>query len=71
MGAVIAKEFRNWFEGVEELKRQHKQVGEVAVLRVHDRFIYLITKEFHHKKTTLFTLKRFNVGLLLVQVGKN
>ena len=59
MGAGIAKEFRNLFKRVEELKRQHKKVGEVAVLRVRDRFIYyLITKEFYYKKPTLFTLKR-------------
>ena len=59
MSAGIAKEFRNWFKRVEELKRQHKKFGEVAVLRVYDRFIYyLITKQFYYKKPTLFTLKR-------------
>ena len=59
MGAGIAKQFRNRFGRVEELKRQHKKVGEVAVLRVRDRFIYyLITKKFYYKKPTLFTLKR-------------
>ena len=59
MGAGIAKQFRNRFGRVEELKRQHKKVGEVAVLRVQHRNIYyLITKEFYYKKPTLFTLRR-------------
>ena len=59
MSAGIAKEFRYRFERVEELKRQHRKVGEVAVLRFRDRFIYyLITKEFYYKKPSLSTLKR-------------
>ncbi|CAG8473670.1 3156_t:CDS:1 [Ambispora leptoticha] len=46
MGAGIALQFVKKYGGVQELKAQRKNVGEVAYLKRDDRYIfYLITKE--------------------------
>lgn len=59
MGKGIAVEFKRRFGGVEELKNQHKQVGQVAVLERDDRYIYyLITKQRYWGKPLLASLEQ-------------
>lgn len=42
----IAVPFKEKFGGVDELKAQQKQIGEVAVLKRGERYVYyMITKE--------------------------
>lgn len=51
MGKGVAKEFKEKFGGVSELKGQRKGVGDVAYLQRDGRFIfYLITKERYFEK---------------------
>lgn len=58
MGKGIAVIFKNKFRGVDELKRQGKDVGDVAVLKRDERFIYyLITKPHVYDKPTYDTLR--------------
>jgi len=58
MGAGIATGFKKQFGGVEELKRQHVQVGGVGVLQKKGRYIYyLVTKNKHGGKPSLTTLE--------------
>jgi hypothetical protein len=46
MGKGIAVHFKEQFGGVDDLRKQDKQIGETAVLKRDNRFIYyLITKE--------------------------
>jgi hypothetical protein len=47
MGAGIAAMFKSEFGGVEELKKQNCQPGEVAILKRGGRYLYyLVTKIF-------------------------
>ncbi|KAL8559309.1 hypothetical protein ACOMHN_060000 [Nucella lapillus] len=58
MGAGIAVEFKARFGGQQELKRQGKVVGEVAVLKREERFVYyLVTKRRFHDRPTYKTLR--------------
>ena len=58
MGAGIAVEFRRRFGRVNELKAQDANVGEMAVLRHDNRFIfYLVTKDRYWGKPTYTTLR--------------
>ena len=53
MGAGIAVEFKKRFKNIGTLKLQNKQVGQVAKLRLHGRYIfYMITKEYYWQKPT-------------------
>lgn len=64
MGAGIAKLFREKYGNVDILKKQNKQIGEVAVLEKDDTFIYyLITKEKYWYKPTLETLEMSLVSM--------
>ncbi|KAL8572872.1 hypothetical protein ACOMHN_011121 [Nucella lapillus] len=57
MGAGIAAEFKARFGGLQELKKQGKVVGEVAVLKREERFVYyLVTKCHFHDRPTYKTL---------------
>ncbi|XP_072305235.1 ADP-ribose glycohydrolase OARD1 [Eucyclogobius newberryi] len=59
MGAGIAVMFKKEFDGVDDLKRQSKRVGQCAVLERGERFVYyLITKEKYNNKPTYATLKQ-------------
>ncbi|CAG8795602.1 22506_t:CDS:1 [Dentiscutata erythropus] len=82
MGKGIAKSFKDKFNGVAELKKQNKKVGEVAYLCHENRYIfYLITKLSAWDKPTeedfkksLFELRKlceqFEVtGLSLPRIG--
>ncbi|KAK7108406.1 ADP-ribose glycohydrolase OARD1-like isoform X1 [Littorina saxatilis] len=54
MSKSLAKQFKDTFKGVDELKAQNKSTGEVAVLYRNGTYIYhLITKErvFHRPST--------------------
>ncbi|KAJ6659860.1 hypothetical protein lerEdw1_018316 [Lerista edwardsae] len=53
MGAGIASIFKKKFGGVQELLKQQKKTGEVAVLKRDNRYVYyLITKnKYFHKPT--------------------
>ncbi|KAL8616736.1 hypothetical protein ACOMHN_017774 [Nucella lapillus] len=58
MGAGIAVEFKARFGGLQELKKQGKVVGEVAVLKRVGRFVYyLVTKCRFHDRPTYKTLR--------------
>ena len=58
MSAGIAKAFRRKFGGLEILRQQQANVGEIAVLRFGDRFIYyLVTKERFFGKPTTTSLR--------------
>ena len=58
MSAGIAKAFRRKFGGSEILRQQQANVGEIAVLRFGDRFIYyLVTKERFFGKPTTTSLR--------------
>jgi O-acetyl-ADP-ribose deacetylase (regulator of RNase III) len=58
MGKGIATEFKQRFNGVDELRRQNVQVGGVAVLADEGRYIYyLVTKERYFRKPTLESLR--------------
>mmetsp|Transcript_24111 Transcript_24111/g.28072 ORF Transcript_24111/g.28072 Transcript_24111/m.28072 type:complete len:190 (-) Transcript_24111:134-703(-) len=57
MGKGIAVLFRDQFKRVDELQRQHVDVGGVAVLTDRNRFIYyLVTKPRFHDKPTYASL---------------
>lgn len=59
MSKGIATQFKKQFGGVDELKRQGKSVGDVAVLTKHGRFVYyLITKPKYYQKPTYATLEQ-------------
>ncbi|KAL4233673.1 ADP-ribose glycohydrolase oard1 [Mactra antiquata] len=58
MGKGIAKLFKAKFNGVTELKKQDKGVGDVAVIKKGGRYIYyLVTKVKYNHKPTYDTLK--------------
>ncbi|XP_034247461.1 serine/arginine repetitive matrix protein 2-like [Thrips palmi] len=58
MGAGIAIHFRSKFGRVDDLLSQNKTVGEVAVLKDSQRFIfYLVTKKRYFNKPTERTLQ--------------
>lgn len=49
--------FRNKFGRVEDLKKQDRQIGEAAILKMNLRFVYyMITKEKYFNKPTYETL---------------
>lgn len=53
----VALEFNNKFGNQDNLKKQNKEVGEVATLQVDNRVIYyLITKNRYYEKPTYLTL---------------
>jgi hypothetical protein len=53
MGAGIAKIFRDKYGSMEYLIGQNKQIGEVAILRIEEGFVfYLVTKEHYYDKPT-------------------
>lgn len=59
MGKGIATIFKRKFGGVEELKKQGKKIGEVAVLKRDNRFIYyLITKARYWQRPTYEDLRK-------------
>lgn len=58
MSKGIAKSFKDTFGGIDELIAQDKQVGDVAVLKNGNRYIYyLIMKERRFDKPTYETLR--------------
>eukprot|EP01114_Cavostelium_apophysatum_P018679 TRINITY_DN5840_c0_g1_i1.p1 TRINITY_DN5840_c0_g1~~TRINITY_DN5840_c0_g1_i1.p1 ORF type:complete len:230 (+),score=54.06 TRINITY_DN5840_c0_g1_i1:98-787(+) len=64
MGKGIALEFKKRFSRIDELKSQHKRIGEVAILHVGKRFIYyLITKENYWNKPSYDDLERSLVAM--------
>ena len=59
LGKGIAKLFREKFGRIDELKASGAKVGEVAVLKENNRFIYnLVTKEVYSGKPSYDTLRR-------------
>ena len=53
MGKGIAVNFKNRFGQIDELIRQHKSVGECAVIKSGNRYIYyLVTKTKYYFKPT-------------------
>eukprot|EP01121_Diplochlamys_sp_Union-15-3_P021494 TRINITY_DN8732_c0_g1_i1.p1 TRINITY_DN8732_c0_g1~~TRINITY_DN8732_c0_g1_i1.p1 ORF type:complete len:223 (-),score=30.11 TRINITY_DN8732_c0_g1_i1:73-741(-) len=64
MGKGIAVEFKNRFGHVNDLKAQNKKIGEVAILKHKEKFVYyLITKQFYWHKPTYTDLKNTLVEL--------
>ena len=58
MGKGIATLFKRKFGGVDAIKSQKAQTGEIAVLERADRFVYyLITKRRYFHKPTYDTLR--------------
>ncbi|XP_060701159.1 ADP-ribose glycohydrolase OARD1-like [Hemiscyllium ocellatum] len=58
MGAGIAVVFKQKFQSVEELLSQKKKVGDVAVLKTKQRYVYyLITKKAAYQKPTYENLQ--------------
>ncbi|XP_072419450.1 ADP-ribose glycohydrolase OARD1-like isoform X2 [Chiloscyllium punctatum] len=58
MGAGIAVVFKRMFQSVEELLSQKKKVGDVAVLKTKQRYVYyLITKKASYQKPTYENLQ--------------
>jgi len=57
MGKGIAVLFKRKFGGLQSLRNQNAQVGQVAILKRQNRFVYyLITKERYFHKPTYDTL---------------
>ena len=48
MGKGIAVAFKQYFGGVTELKQQKKRVGEVAVLKRGERYVYYLVSDTPH-----------------------
>ena len=64
MGAGIAVAFKEQFGGVEELQRQHIDVGGVGVLQKKKIFVYyLVTKNNHGDKPILEALRTTLVAM--------
>ena len=64
MSAGIAVAFKEKFGGLEELRKQHIEVGGVGVLRRDGRHIYyLVTKERYSDKPSLKSLEASLVAL--------
>eukprot|EP00485_Elphidium_margaritaceum_P019945 CAMPEP_0202729374 /NCGR_PEP_ID=MMETSP1385-20130828/186101_1 /ASSEMBLY_ACC=CAM_ASM_000861 /TAXON_ID=933848 /ORGANISM="Elphidium margaritaceum" /LENGTH=940 /DNA_ID=CAMNT_0049395635 /DNA_START=25 /DNA_END=2845 /DNA_ORIENTATION=+ len=58
MDKGILKQFKTRFNGVQELKTQHKNIGECGVLRREQQFVYyLITKRKYSERTDFDVLK--------------
>ena len=59
LGKGIAKLFREKFGRIDELKSSGAGVGDIAVLKMKNRFIYnLVTKEVYSGKPTYDTLRK-------------
>ncbi|XP_066481301.1 ADP-ribose glycohydrolase OARD1 [Tiliqua scincoides] len=59
MSAGIASIFNKKFGGVQELLEQQKKIGEVAVLKRENRYVYyLITKNRYFHKPTYDNLRK-------------
>jgi hypothetical protein len=69
MGKGIATAFKSKFGGVQELKNQHKQIGQVAILRRDGRFIYYLVMTTQHR--TLTTTARWHHLRLLLTVASS
>ena len=68
----IAITFRKNFGRVNQLEKQCKKVGQVAILKVDGRFIYnLITKEKYNGKPTYDTLKQSLIKMKEHMVSKS
>ena len=60
----IAKTFKNKFGRVGQLKQQEAKVGEIAVIRDKERYVYnLVTKAVFHLKPTTKSLHRALINL--------
>ena len=71
MSLGIAKTFRANFGRVNQLEKQCKKVGQVAILKVDGRYIYnLITKEKYNGKPTYDTLKQSLIKMKEHMVSK-
>lgn len=58
MGKGIAVQFKNKFGNVDKLYEQHKKIGEVACIKINDRYIFnLITKERYFNKPNYDNLR--------------
>lgn len=58
MGKGIAVFFKEKFGNVQNLKDQNKQIGDIAVLKDNNRFVYyMITKERFYNKPTYESVK--------------
>lgn len=58
MGAGIARQFRDLFGRVIELKSMGRNIGEVAALEDNGRFLYyLVTKNKYHGKPSYGTIR--------------
>ena len=67
----IAKTFRVKFGRVNELVQQEARVGEIAVLRDRERYIYnLVTKSAYYLKPTMQTL-RSSLADMKLHMSKN
>ena len=57
MGKGIAREFRDRFGHIPEIRRQKAGVGQIAILKSHGRIIfYLITKSKCYEKPNLWSI---------------
>ena len=76
----LALQIKTRFGGIPDLKRQHAQVGQIAVLKHGTRWIiHLVTKEYYHNKptqaaiySTLVHMRQFMLkqGLTIIGIPK-
>ena len=77
MSKGIAREFRDRFGHIPELRNQKAEVGQIAILNCNGRKIfYLVTKSKYYEKPTpwsihasLLQLKRYMVDHCLTQIA--
>jgi len=59
MDKGIAVSFKSKFGGLDELEEQKKQIGDVAILKRGEKFVYyLVTKQCYWQKPTYSDLKK-------------